>query len=163
MDSEVRKYDRVVRRYNSELFARRNENGIISVLQKQYRYIPYQIDEDTTIYKLTLSPHHVFAITDTWTTQGRSVPLGIEVVLNKVREVTRRNYDELIRQIEEQEEREEESRQRDIRNTAEAFFSDQRSRFAKATSDILTHSMEKKNLSTERRRRNKDGNSKSKL
>ena len=157
MDGYVRKYNQALKRYDAELYAQRHASGAVVVMQKGYRYIPYEVGSEV-VHVLSSSPTYVFALTDNWTTQGNPIDLGIDRVLDKVRECDYRKRENLIKELEETEEKANQTKRRDVRNNAEAFFSDQRSRFKKATGDILTHSMAKVETKAQKNRRLKDGN-----
>jgi hypothetical protein len=157
VDSAVRRYTKALSEYHSELYAKRNGDGVIMVLQKGFRYIPYEID-DTIVHVASSSPTYVFAITDTWTTQGRPVDWGLDQVVRKAKDCDYRSRENLLKELEEVEEKADKSKAREFKNHAEAFFSDTRSAFKKATSDILTHSMSKTETKAQKKRRLKDGN-----
>ena len=152
MDSVVRYYNKTIKEYDRELYAHRDEDGLVSIMRKRSRYITYDVD-GTDLHVLTYSPDFIFAITDTWTKIGKPIPLGSDRVLNRLKEIDAWAKKDYLEQLDNQNEKVDESKQRDLRNNMEAMFSDGRKQFAKATNDILTHSLDK----TEKKRRIKDG------
>lgn len=88
-------------------------------------------------------PHFIFSLTDNWTLNGRPVDWGIDVVLNRVKACDLwRDWnvgDETIQANE----KESESRERQLKNSVESFLSEFRGQFAKATDGINTSTVEK--------------------
>ena len=68
---------------------------------------------------------------------------GVLPVLQRLREIDGWNRD-VLKEVRDHNEKYEESKSRDFRNNAEAFFSDHRDHFKKAWSDLNTSTVEKK-------------------
>jgi hypothetical protein len=88
-------------------------------------------------------PHFLFPLTHNWKIEGVPVSWGIEVVLNRIKAHDLWRDDTFIEKYIAQHEKEQESRDRDLRNSIESFLYDFRSEFKKATSDINTANLNK--------------------
>jgi hypothetical protein len=146
-------YNRAVKKYDPELYAKRDDDGFISVYRNGKRWAVYDVD-GTEVAFLIPSPTFVFALTDNWSKTGQPRNWGQDRVLERLRDIDAWARKDLLRELEEKEELIEESRARSLRNEAEAFWADNRRQFAKATDGILTHSLDK----TEKKRRIQDAN-----
>lgn len=154
MDGQVRFITRVLKEHDRSLFAKRNADGIICVMRKNKRYVGPVDLNDAPFFNLIESPDYVFALTENWTTSGRPVPWGSEVVVRRIKEIDLWNREKYFEEVEEANERVDKAKRRHFRNEMEAFASDWRREFAKATNDINTSTMDK----SEKRRRKRDGN-----
>lgn len=152
MDGIVRHYNRVVRSYDRELYAQRSEDGLVSILRKNFRYVAYDID-GASVHVLTPSPEFVFALTDNWTKRGQPRQWPADDVLFRIREIDHWAKQDLMEELERQNEEIEKKKRRHIRNEMEAFASDFRKDFARATNDINVSILDK----SEKRRRIRDG------
>jgi hypothetical protein len=146
-------YNRHLKRYDRELYAKRDMDGIVSVYRRNKRFVAYDLDGNDFQFLID-SPEFVVALTDNWTKTGHPVPWGPDLVLNRLGEIDSWAKKDLIEELDKQNEQVEKSRARGFRNEAEAFWSDNRKAFAKATDDILTHSLDK----SDKKRRIRDGN-----
>lgn len=136
-------YTKALKRYDRDLFAARNLDGVVCVFRKTKRYEPVCVDEGFKFLNLIECKQFVFAITDTWNLKGRPIDWGIDDVLHRIQKIDLQANEQLFEQIDAEEQRREEQKKRHLRNEMEAFWIDERRRFAKATDDILTHSMSK--------------------
>ena len=152
MDGIVRYYNKAIKEYDRELYAHRDEDGLISIMRMRKRYVLYDVD-GVDLHALIDSPDFIFALTDTWNKIGKPVPWGSDRVLKRLKEIDAWAKKDLIEELDEQNEKVDQSKARSVRNEMEAMFSDSRKQFAKATDGILTHSLDK----TEKKRRIKDG------
>ena len=136
-------YTRALKRYDSDLFAGLTKDGLPCVFRKSKR-VEYVCDlDDTKLFNLRDDRQFVFALTDNWTAGGRPRSWGIDFVLQKIKSVDALANARFFEEMDEANERIDKSRQRHIKNEMEAFWSHERRRFAKATDDILTHSLSK--------------------
>lgn len=142
-DSEVKYMDRVAKEHDKELFALRNSQGIINIMRRSKRQIVVYQDNEETMYLVEDMPQYVFSITENWATTGRPVRWGAEVVLSRLKSHDIQTNEAFFRQMEEQERRLEESKTRDLKNSNEAWLSDNHSRFKKAFNDIRVANMDK--------------------
>ncbi len=128
-------YNRHLKSYDPSLFVDRNDNGVLCVFKKD-----------------RIGKSYIFALTDTWSLNGRPIPLGIDRVLDHVRRIDRTQRDMAIQEADALNEKIDQSKKRHMKNEIEAFVKDSRRAFAKATDGILTHSLDK----SETKRRIKD-------
>ena len=152
MDSQVRYYNKAIKQYDRHLFARRGEDGFISIMRENKRWALYDVD-GLDFHALIDSPEFIFAITDNWTKTGQYVPWGSDQVVRRLKDIDAWAKKDLIAEIDEQNEKVDQSKSRALKNEMEAMFIDGRKAFAKATNDILTHSLDK----SDKKRRIKDG------
>jgi hypothetical protein len=125
------------------LFAAKNSDGVVCVFRKVKRYEPVYVDDDFKLLNLIEGKEFIFALTDTWGLNGRPRDWGIDFVLNRVKEIDALANERFFEEMDAHNEKVDESKKRHIRNEMEAFWSHERRRFAKATDDILTHSLSK--------------------
>lgn len=129
MNSWAKSLDRHLKSSDSCLFVQEGKDG---------RYDVYRKNRDS----MSL-PHFIFSLTEDWSPQGRPVPWGIDVVLNRIRAHDLWRDDSFIENYIKECEKMSESKERARRNDVESFLYDYRRQFAKATSDINTGTMEK--------------------
>lgn len=145
-------YSKALRSYDRELFAGRTRDGIPCVFRRHKRFVPVIEWEGGKLSTLIEDKQFVFALTDNWTARGVPRDWGIDFVLNRIREVDLEANERLFEEMDRMNEKVDESKARSLRNEMEGFWSHERRRFAKATDDILTHSLSK----DEPRKRKKD-------
>jgi hypothetical protein len=129
MDSRARDVHNAVKAYDRELIAQREQNGVIHI----YRKPPGSASE---IF-------FVMALTDNWSAQGKPVPWGLEVICARLRAMDLWKSETEVDRIQIAREKEAEISRKDFRNNIEAFLSEFRRGFAKATNDINTSSLSK--------------------
>lgn len=132
----LRQISRALQGYDRELFVAPSVKGVPCVFRKTRAAESYDFD-GTVVHRIVIRPHLVFALTDNWTVFGRPVDWGIEPILARLKEMDLHNRDvagELIDSYE----KAEKSKERGLRNDAEAFFADHRREFARATDGINT-------------------------
>jgi len=145
-------YTKALKRYDSDLYAGRTSDGLPCVFRKFKRFELVCEDENFKLFNLMKADQFVFALTDTWTSLGTPREWGIDFVLQKIKSIDALANQRLFDEMDAQNEKVDESRRRGMKNEMEAFWSHERRRFAKATDDILTHSLPK----DEKRKRLKD-------
>lgn len=156
---DFRFYNRELKRYDKDLFCSCTEQGKWAVFRRTKRYVPVLVTEDFKLLNLIEAKELVFALTDSWTMTGQPRAWGIDFILNRLREIDLQANERLIEEMDERNERVDKSKERDFTNHAEAFWSDNRRAFAKATDGILTHSLSKDEPKKRLRdRRIKNGN-----
>lgn len=139
----IKSYTKALRSYDRELFAGRTKDGVACVFRRHKRYVPVCEFNGQPLMSLYEDKQFVFALTDNWTAKGNPRDWGIDFVLNRIKEIDVLANERLIDELDAQNEKVDKSRQRGLRNEMEAFWSHERRRFAKATDDILTHSLSK--------------------
>lgn len=147
-----RSYSRVVKGYDKELFLDRNQDGVLCVFRHSKRFELVVETEGYKLMNLKSSREYVFALTDTWGLNGSPRDWGTDDVLDHIKKIDSQSNAKFLEEADALNERVDESRKRAMRNDIEAFFHEERRAFAKATDDILTHSLDK----TETKRRLKD-------
>lgn len=120
---------RALRSYDPCLYAQNTHENRIDIYRKNRESIS--------------PPHFLFSLTDTWQTTGRPVEWGVEPLMNRIRAMDLWRDDQFVEKWIAQHEKAQESRDRDRRNSVEAFLYDFRSQFQKATNDINTSTLEK--------------------
>lgn len=135
-------YTRALKRYDSALYAGRTMDGLPCVFRKFKRF-ELVCDGEFTLFNLKKADQFVFALTDNWTAGGVPREWGIDFVIQKVQSIDALANKRLFEEMDEHNERVDESKKRGLKNEMEAFWSHERRRFAKATDHILTHSLSK--------------------
>jgi len=142
--SRVGSLTRALWEHDKDLFARK-DGYIVNIYRKNKRFFRGAVNE-SNFYVLQDSPDYVFSLTDTWTHKGIPIEWGIEVVLARVKAMDIWNHDTLFKEMEVENEKVDASTRRNFRNNLEGFLGDFRSQFAKATNDINTGTLNKKEL-----------------
>jgi hypothetical protein len=136
-------YTKALRRYDRDLFVERTKDGALCVFRKVKRYKPVCVSEGFRLMNLTECKEFVFALTDNWTLSGRPVEWGIDRVISRLQQHDAWENERFFEELDRENEKVDESRRRALKNEAEAFWSDNRRAFQRATDDILTHSLSK--------------------
>ncbi len=136
-------YTRALKRYDPDLYAGRNIDGVPCVFRKSKRYHMICDWDGGALLELKADKQFIFAITDNWVLSGRQIDWGIDDVIGHVQSIDAVANERLFDEMDEHNERIEKSKSRALKNEMEAFWSHERRRFAKATDDILTHSLSK--------------------
>lgn len=125
----VNEITRAVKSYDPCLYAQESKQGRIDLYRKNRSGME--------------PPHFLFSLTDTWQPTGRPVDWGVEPLLNRIRAMDLWRDDQFVEKWIAQKEKMDESRDRDRRNSVEAFLYDFKGQFQKATNDINTSTLEK--------------------
>lgn len=136
-------YTKALRRYDRDLYVDRTRDGVACVFRRIKRFVPVCVSEGFRLLNLIEDKQFVFALTDTWTAKGKPRDWGIDDVLGRVQELDSWANKDFFEKLDRENEKVDERNQRHMKNEMEAFWSDQHSRFKKATSDILTHNLSK--------------------
>ncbi len=136
-------YTRALKSYDSDLYAGRTKDGTPCVFRKSKRYEPVCEWNGVPLLNLRDDIQYVCGLTDNWTAGGKPRDWGIDRVLQKIKSIDALANERMLEIIDEQNDKIDKSRARGLKNEMEAFWSHERSRFAKATNDILTHSLSK--------------------
>ncbi len=136
-------YTKALKSYDSDLFAGRTKDGLPGVFRR-YKRLEEVCDLDgIPLLLVKYQPQFVFALTENWTFATPPRDWGIDFVLQKIKSIDAVANARLLEEMDEANEAIDKSRARHMRNEMEAFWSHERRRFAKATDDILTHSLSK--------------------
>lgn len=151
---------RAVRRYDRELFCAQSPAAdMLCIYRKTKRYVVVCDEPEFRLLNLVSGKEFVLALTDTWSRKGIRRDWGIDMILEKIRSMDLAHNARLIEEFERAEERAKESKERAFTNELEAWASDSRRAFAKATDDILVHSLSKDEPTKRRKDRSiKNGN-----
>ncbi len=145
-------YTRALKKYDRDLYAGYTMDGVPCVFRKHKRYEPTCEIDGVPLFSLIVSKQYVFALTHNWSALGRPRDWGIDDVVGHVQEIDYLANQRLFEEMDAKNEAKEKQAKKTLKGNVEDFWRDERRAFAKATSDILTHSMDK----TERRRRMAD-------
>ena len=118
-----------------------DREGKLCIFRKGSRIESYDVD-GVTIDFVRPAPHFVFALTDDWSTNGIPVDHGLEPILDRLKTIDLHKRD-LVAEIQRNQEERDASNERALSNHVESYLLDKRKEFARATNDVLTHSMTK--------------------
>ncbi len=153
MAFNAREITRTLKRYDPLLFCAQSKAGnYLSVYRRIKQFLPVVDSPEMRMLVLSEASQHVLALTDNWLASGKRRDWGMDLILEKIKSMDLANNARLFEEFEAQEEREKASADRHLDNELEAWAKDSRRAFAKATDDILTHSLSK----DEPRKRRKD-------
>lgn len=142
MSFRARRITKALQTYDYELYAKQ-DNEVIRVYRKCKELRIEHIDVNTPMLNMVRNDHLVMSLTDTWGTRGKPVDWGIEPIMARIKALDLWNSDNLSSKFFTDEEKEEESKMRDFRNSTESFLYDFKSQFARATNDVNTSSLSK--------------------
>lgn len=136
-------YTRALKNYDRDLFAGRTMDGVACVFRKVKRFEPVCELDGIPLSVVREGMQLVFPLTDTWTMAGLPREWGIDFVLERVKKSDAMANERFFEEMDAENERIDQSNKRHLKNETEAFWKDSRRAFAKATDDILTHSLSK--------------------
>jgi hypothetical protein len=145
-------YTRALRVYDRDLYAGLTRDGVACVFRQVKRFVFACEWEGSSLFNLVTDKQLVFALTDTWNLSGKPRDWGVDAVVGRVRKLDAWENKRFFEELDEENERVDERKRRHFRSEMEAFASENRTAFAKATDGILTHSLSK----DEKRKRLKD-------
>ncbi len=134
--SEIQKHD-------SKLYCAKNTEGTLCVYRSGVRFEAYDFGGELMIYTRP-TPHFVFALTDTWKTNGKPVDWGLEPIAARLKAIDLWNRPSLVDELIESYEQDEKAVERELDNSIESFLLDFRKQFARTFDDVNTGSMNKK-------------------
>jgi hypothetical protein len=134
---------RELKRFDRELYCAESGEGKLCVYRNSTRWEAYQLDEDSYLQVARPAPFFIFALTDDWKFTGRPVDRGILPILERLRESDLQKRD-MMRECMEAHEERERKQSKAFRSQAEDMFREIRPQFQKATSDINTSTVAKK-------------------
>jgi hypothetical protein len=138
-------YTRALKSYDKDLFAKRNQNGVMCVFRKAKRFEPVLVSDDFKLFNLIDGIQFIFAITENWTLSTKPRQWGIEFVLNRIKEIDCWDNERMLEELDLKNEKVEASKRRSFKNETEAFFADNRKEFADGIDEIVgcTHTLSK--------------------
>lgn len=139
----LKSYSKAVKRYDTDLFAGRTKDGAACIFRSVKRFEPVVEMEGFKLLNLREGTQFVVALTNNWALSGKPCDWGIDHILNKLQKMDALANERFFEEMDAANERIDESKKRHLKNEMEAFFKDERRRFAKATDGILTHSLSK--------------------
>lgn len=135
---------REIQKHDRDLFCRKDPRGVLQILRKNTITRSVWVDDKTVITYPVSAPSFIVALTDTWTAMGKPVEWGLEPIMRKLRAIDDwQNPESENNKMLAQNEKVDQSHDRDRYNKMEAFCYDWRSQFKKATSDINTSNLAK--------------------
>lgn len=142
MDYELSRAHRLVKRFDKDLIARRNKDGVLQVCQLIRKWDAVEVEGLTVLYPRE-DLQLVFNCTDTWTASGKPVSWGLEPLYQKMRQISFDRRDELLKEIAISEEKSRESKDRALKSKCEAIAIETRDIYKKTFSDVNTATMDK--------------------
>ena len=112
------------------------------VFHRKYKHKAYEIDGEA-YHLLVEDPYHVFSLTDSWGFHGKPREWGSLVVQEHICRLMDR--ERVYREILEAERKEAELESHATKSLADEMAREMRDAVKEDTSDVLTHSMDKKN------------------
>lgn len=145
MSLYLKSYTRALKRYDGDLFAGRNREGLPCVFRRVKRFVPVCEDDGFRLLNLVEGAQFVFALTDNWSSLGNPRDWGIDYVLQKVKECDALANERFFEELDAKNEAVDQEKARSLRNEMEGFWAYERRRFAKTMDENvgLTHSLSK--------------------
>lgn len=144
-----------VKRFDPMLYCDSHAEGKLCVFRKSKRVESYDVG-GLMIDFIRPAPYFVFALTDNWLLTGNPVDRGLEQIRDRLMKIDLWSRD-LVKEIADRQEEISQSRSRDVDNHIESYLLDHRKEFARASNDVLTHSMKKVDRRKKDERKVKNG------
>jgi hypothetical protein len=128
--------------HDRELFADRDFNGVINIMRKGRR-CNWMTVGSKKWGVIVDSAHHVFALTDNWSSRGKVCDWGIEPICNRLRAMDLWNNEAFMEEFMKENEKVDMGQERDRLNSMESFLYDFRDTFKKTFNDVNTTNMVK--------------------
>lgn len=142
MDTELKRANKLVKRFDENLMARRSMDGVLQVCQLVREWHPVEMDALIVHYPVDV-PHLVFCCTDNWAATGKPVSWGYLPLYQKLNEIRLDRRKEMLAEMELNNQKARESKDRDLKNQIESIAIETRDIFKKTFSDTNTASMDK--------------------
>lgn len=142
MDYELYRANKLAKKFDKDLMARRNIDGTLQICQMVRKWEPIDICGLTVLYPYE-SPHLVFNCTDNWSANGTPVSWGYEPLYQKLREISLDRRDALFQEMEIIRQKSQDAKERALRNKCEDIAYETRDIFKKTFSDVNTSTMDK--------------------
>lgn len=133
-----------VQGYDHKLYAKRDDDGVIRIYRKCKELQKVQVTFELAVWNVIRNDYLVMSLTDTWGRKGKPVDWGVLPIMERLRAMDLWNSENLATEFMKNEEKDEKSRERAMRNSTESFLYDFRDQFKKATSDINTSNLSKR-------------------
>lgn len=147
-----------IRAHDDLLFLNKNYKGELQIMRKSYRMVPHDLDGKTILVQ-TPTPHYIMSLTEDWTSKTSPVDWGLEPILRRLKEIDDWGADSSFDRMMKENEHRDNLKKKAFASKTEDVVKEWRKDFKKHTSDILTHSVDKKDPRSKGDR--KYGNSKS--
>ncbi len=139
---EVR-IEQTIKMHDPMLFLNKNYKGELQIMRKSFRMVPYDID-GKGVSVATSTPHYIMSLTEDWTGKTRPVDWGLEPIIRRLKEIDdwggESSFDRMLRDNSKKDELKEKA----FASLTEDVAKEWRKDFKKHTSDLLTHSVDKK-------------------
>ena len=132
-----------VKRHDEKLFVKKDDFGRMSVWRESYALRPYEIS-GSVIQCLEPAPHYIMSLTENWTMNAKPCEWGVEPILERLKSIDAWNRDSFVNsEMEENNRRVDESKQRSINNKIEDATYEAYGTFKKVFADINTANINK--------------------
>lgn len=138
----IEKITEEVRKYDRELYCKRNTEGKPCVYRKSQRWEHYDLGFGKTLLYSRPADHYVFALTHNWKPTGYEVDWGLLVISERLKAMDLWKRD-VAKDLIETYEKDKKSNERAHSNNIEGFLYEYHSQFKKTFNDINTANMNK--------------------
>jgi hypothetical protein len=145
VDSDVLKINKTVRRFDRDMFAKRDGNGVIRVYHKAVKYTEYCLGKGEFLMVQEKNPYHVFSLTETWGYWGDPVTYGSLPLNEKLYQISLSNRDKMFAELEASEKKAEEDKRKSAASVSNDMARQAHEVFKEATKDVVFSNMDKKN------------------
>lgn len=140
-DSRAKLLTSHLKEYDHDLYAiRESSTGTIHVYRKAKRPIHFNYD-DVNYVALVENPQFILALTDNWTLKGRPVDWGIDPLLERIRSIDSFNAAKKVQDLIASYEARSAQKDKDRKDSHEAWLRDNRNVFKRAFNDINTSNL----------------------
>lgn len=129
-------YEQALKRYDSDLFVDRNQDGVLCVFKTQKRFEPVCETDGFRILNLREGKDFVCAITDTWGLNGRQRDYGIDDLLNHIQKIDSLANAKFLEDVDAANAKVDEARDRTLKNEMQGMLAYEKKRFQRAFDEI---------------------------
>lgn len=148
MDWTLRRINAALKGYDRALYAVQPKiGGLITILRRSVKLVPLALEPGVTLWASVPNDFQILPLTHDWSARGRPVEWGILPLMAKIRAMDAWNDSHdggVIKRLEREEQREEESNRRSVRTLHENLAYESHRHFREAFKDINTATLNKR-------------------
>lgn len=135
--------EQTIKMHDPLLFLNKNYKGELQVMRESFKMVPHDIDGKTVLVKMP-NHHYIMSLTEDWTGKTRPVDWGLEPIIKRIKEIDDWGSESSFERLLKENAKRDEIKSKRFASLTEDAVKEWRKDFKKHTSDILTHSVEKK-------------------
>ena len=136
MSLYAKSYERALKRYDSTLFVERNNIGVLCVFKHTKRFEPVIDSEEYRLLNLVSGRDYIFAITDTWGSNGKEKDYGVDDIINHIQKIDSLANTKFMDEFDKQNDAIDKAKDRRLKNEMEGMLAHEKKRMQRAFDTI---------------------------